>query len=77
MINFLRIGRGAKEGIWKMDLNELEDIHCYGPVFVNKKLLSRKYNDDKKKLHENFVMLRCKLELQFFYFPIFNVCMFY
>jgi hypothetical protein len=37
MINFLRIGRGAKEGIWKMDLNELEDIHCYGPVFVNKK----------------------------------------
>jgi hypothetical protein len=32
-----------------MDLNELEDIHCYGPVFVNKKWLSRKYNDDKKK----------------------------
>jgi hypothetical protein len=34
---FLRIGRGAKESIWKMDLNELKDIHCYGPVFVSKK----------------------------------------
>jgi hypothetical protein len=35
MINFSSIGRRAKMCIWKVDVNELEDIYCYGPV--NKK----------------------------------------